>query len=222
MNKLLSNTLSISLALFISACGSDETAETKISVKKISTDVHKKNEVKEQAKPKIPTKEAEIAVAKETIKEFSNLLKSELASSMKENGAVASLTICNTKAPRFTAYVSNLKGRQLSRVSLKNRNLHNAPNEWEKAVLEDFETRKENGEDTQSLIYAEIINENGKKQFRFMKAITTQKECLTCHGEKINKAVKKYIEELYPDDKAIGFKEGDIRGAFVVINNLKQ
>jgi hypothetical protein len=30
------------------------------------------------------------------------------------------------------------------------------------------------------------------------------------------------LNELYPADKAIGYKEGDLRGAFVVVKNLAQ
>jgi hypothetical protein len=51
-----------------------------------------------------------------------------------------------------------------------------------------------------------------------MKAIPTGGLCLACHGETIDPAVAGKIAELYPEDKATGFREGDLRGAFVVID----
>ena len=49
-----------------------------------------------------------------------------------------------------------------------------------------------------------------------MKAIPTGEVCLTCHGSNIKASLQIRINELYPDDKAYGFKIGDIRGAFFV------
>lgn len=40
--------------------------------------------------------------------------------------------------------------------------------------------------------------------------------CSTCHGRNISKNLKEEILKLYPEDKAIGFEHGDVRGAFSV------
>ena len=53
-----------------------------------------------------------------------------------------------------------------------------------------------------------------------MKAIPTAPLCLQCHGEAIAPPVAEKITKLYPEDKATGFREGDIRGAFVVTKLL--
>ncbi|MGM0774574.1 MAG: c-type heme family protein, partial [Pseudomonadota bacterium] len=39
---------------------------------------------------------------------------------------------------------------------------------------------------------------------------------LGCHGKSIDPEVKAKLDELYPEDQATGFSEGDLRGAFVV------
>jgi len=43
------------------------------------------------------------------------------------------------------------------------------------------------------------------------------KACVKCHGDvkKMNKEAYGIILKRYPDDKAIGYKEGDFRGAFI-------
>ena len=42
--------------------------------------------------------------------------------------------------------------------------------------------------------------------------------CLTCHGEAdaLPPAIRDRLAESYPDDRAVGYAEGDLRGAFVV------
>ena len=40
--------------------------------------------------------------------------------------------------------------------------------------------------------------------------------CLQCHGQSIAPDVREKLSGLYPEDKATGYREGDIRGAFVV------
>jgi uncharacterized protein DUF3365 len=71
------------------------------------------------------------------------------------------------------------------------------------------------------LEYSEVIIKNGKQTFRYMKAISTKGMCLTCHGDKIPSKVSEKLDELYPEDKARGFKKGDIRGAFSIIQHIK-
>jgi hypothetical protein len=53
-----------------------------------------------------------------------------------------------------------------------------------------------------------------------MKAIPTAELCLTCHGEALDPELQATLDELYPADKARGFKEGDIRGAFTLSRPL--
>ena len=68
--------------------------------------------------------------------------------------------------------------------------------------------------------YAEVVEMNGQKSFRYMKAIPTGKVCLNCHGAELKPAVSKELDMLYTDDKARGFKAGDIRGAFTLSKPL--
>ncbi|MDH3268745.1 MAG: DUF3365 domain-containing protein, partial [Ignavibacteria bacterium] len=53
------------------------------------------------------------------------------------------------------------------------------------------------------------------KYLRYLKPIIIQAECLNCHGSQteIMPDVRNLITQKYPDDKAIGYKPGDLRGA---------
>ena len=148
--------------------------------------------------------------------DFLLMLKLELKAAMREGGPGNAVRVCNTKAPQMAAEFSQKYGWRIGRTSLKLRNPNDAPDAWEMKVLQDFEKRKAAGEDIKTLEYAEIVTTDGKKQFRYMKAIPTEKVCLTCHGTEIEPEEATALKKLYPHDKATGFKEGDIRGAFTV------
>ena len=131
------------------------------------------------------------------------------------DGAIAA---CNDKAPKMAAATSQSTGWAIRRVSLKNRNPKAVPDAWEQAVLEDFDRRRAAGESPANMEKAEIVAEGDKRTLRYMKALPTQGVCLNCHGteDKINSAAKAKLTELYPNDKATGYSEGQIRGALTV------
>lgn len=158
--------------------------------------------------------------AQAAIAAFAGALKAELTSAMQAGGPLNAIEVCNARAPAIAAAVSLERGMQLSRVSLRNRNPDNAPNVWQAAVLQEFEARIADGENAAGLAWQENAETDGQRQFRFMKAIPTGSLCLACHGESISPPVSEKIAELYPNDKATGFREGDLRGAFVVTRPL--
>ena len=154
------------------------------------------------------------------IKALGSELKATLQSSMKSEGPVKAISVCNVQAPKLAQKVSAEKGMEVGRTSLKTRNPLNAPDPWELSVLEQFEHRKAEGEALKTIEYSEIVQHNGNRVFRYMKAIPTDDVCLMCHGKQIPENLSTQLEKLYPDDQATGFSKGDIRGAFTVIKIL--
>ena len=154
--------------------------------------------------------------SKTVVKEFMTQLKGELKGAMKAGGPVNAINVCNKKAPAIAKALSDKYGWDIARTSLKTRNASNAPDAWETKVLNKFEERKAKGEAVKPMAYFEAVENNGKKSFRFMKAIPTGEICLKCHGENIAPPIKAKLQELYPDDKATGYKLGDVRGAFTI------
>ena len=135
---------------------------------------------------------------------------------MQSGGPIEAIDVCNTRAVLIGEEVSLEQGMTLSRVSVRNRNPDNAPNEWQATVLDSFKARKLAGEAPATLTWHEVADTGNGKELRFMKAIPTGAVCLACHGETLAHAVAKKLAELYHEDKATGYSEGDIRGAFVV------
>lgn len=154
--------------------------------------------------------------AQSAISVFQNALKSELMAAMQKGGPKAAVEICNEKAPQIAEKVNLDNGVIISRTSLKVRNPDNEPSEWEKTVLEDFEKRKSGGEAIQDM----ISYKNEDNVYTYMKPIPMMGMCASCHGSHVPQPLYKDIKKFYPNDKAIGFEPGDIRGAFVVEINL--
>ena len=155
------------------------------------------------------------------IKALGAELKATLQSTMKSEGPLKAISVCNVQAPQLAQKVSREKGMEVGRTSLKTRNQLNAPDPWELSVLEQFEHRKAEGEDLKTIEYSEVTHHNGSKVFRYMKAIATDDVCLTCHGKQIPESLSAQLDKLYPNDQATGFSKGDIRGAFSVIKILE-
>jgi len=133
---------------------------------------------------------------------------------MKEGGPPNAIQVCNTKAPGIAREISAAGNLKIGRTSLKVRNPGNAPDTWEKKTLEGLEARKAKGEDPAKLEHHEVVG----KEFRYMKAIVIPADmpCLKCHGEQLDPAVQAKLKELYPNDKATGYKTGDVRGAITI------
>ncbi|MFA7096293.1 MAG: DUF3365 domain-containing protein [Gammaproteobacteria bacterium] len=156
------------------------------------------------------------AASRPVVQEFAGALQGSLGKAMQEGGPTNAIDACNKAAPHIAQEQSAKHGWEIGRTSLKTRNDANAPDAWEQQVLQAFEERKAKGEDVAKMEYAEVVAEGGKQYFRYMKAIPTGELCLKCHGAEIEPGVKAKLDELYPNDKARGFKLGDIRGAFTI------
>jgi hypothetical protein len=155
--------------------------------------------------------------ARQLIKTFATTLQGELKAAMQEGGPVNAVGVCKEKAPAIAAGLSEESGWEVGRTSLKTRNTAlNAPDAWETEVLEQFESRKANGESPKGMTYASVVDTEDGKMYRFMQAIPTQQVCLACHGESIALDLANALDEAYPDDQARGYSLGDIRGAFTL------
>ena len=164
------------------------------------------------------------AEAKKITGAFFEELKGELGKSMKAGGTVTAIGACNGVAPMIATKISKNSGWDVARTSLKLRNPKNAPDAWETKVLQQFEERRAKGESPDTLAYAEIVEEGSDKYFRFMKGIVMppleKLPCLKCHGENIDPKTAAKLDELYPQDKARGYKVGQVRGAFTLKKKL--
>lgn len=163
----------------------------------------------------------EVIASRTAVQQFGSTLKTSLQQAIQDGGLVSGIAVCHDKAAQIAADMAQSTGMLIGRTSLKIRNPENAPDNWEMAVLKQFEARKAQGEAIDKLeFFAVIDDDQGQKTFRYMKAIPTAALCLGCHGEHLTAEVDAKLKELYPNDAARGFKEGDLRGAFTLAQPL--
>ena len=136
---------------------------------------------------------------------FKQDLKSALIKGM-ESGPVAAISACSVEAPTIAGELS-VEGVVMGRSSHKLRNVENAAPEWVAPYLEAYAAGKQSGP---------IAIKVAEDRFGYIEPIMIQPMCLNCHGADLHPNVAATINELYPDDEAAGFSDGDFRGVFWV------
>ena len=158
--------------------------------------------------------------AKNLLKETAKQYKNTLIQGLQHNNLIKALKYCNKEVEQLVSK-NNEKGFAIKRVSLRPRNKNNYPNLYEKEILEKFNKLSLIDNKDLALEHSDIIKDENNNKFVYIKAIRIKEVCLNCHGSNINDDLKKEIQKLYPDDKAINYKLNDIRGAFVMYRNIK-
>ncbi len=160
-------------------------------------------------------------IGKESAKTLFKALEPQLKKKIKKEGFAKASEFCANEAQKLTIEVNKKlqKGVSVKRISLKNRNPLNAPvNTNEESILKAFDLLNSSSVKLKPLI------EEGTNSYKFYKPLLIKKGvCLKCHGDEntINKDAKEFFNKKYPNDKAIGYKINDVRGAIVVEINKK-
>lgn len=159
-----------------------------------------------------------VAETKKTAMGIPPKLLAMLRAEIEKGNFSGAVDACSDKAPKMAAAASQSTGWAIRRVSLKNRNPKATPDAWEKQALEDFDRRAAAGESPAALEKAEFVTEGGNRTLRYIKALPTQTLCLNCHGasDAMAPEVKAQIAKSYPHDLAVGYREGQIRGALTI------
>ena len=147
------------------------------------------------------------------IKMLGGELKKNMKAKFKEDkSGLEAAKFCATKAAEISAEVSKKfpKGVTVRRVANKYRNEANKPDSVDTKVLAEFQKELDNKTFVKK---PKLVDVNGTK--RVYVPILVSKACLKCHGQNIDPKIASVIKEYYPNDKATGFKEGDLRGAMV-------
>ena len=182
--------------IFLFACNSSEEKVAEEKIKVIT-----------------PTEEDYLIKGKEIAEATFNVLSTNLKNAMAEGGVENALTFCNVNAMPLTDSLSNYYNVSIKRVSHKPRNLINEPTAQEQHIIDNYlalgivENMKP------------MIAKNEQQNNVFYAPIPAKGLCLTCHGivgQTLLPEHYEMIKKFYPNDKAIGFKEGDFRGMWSI------
>ena len=142
-------------------------------------------------------------------------MRKKLTLSIQQYGLAGSMNVCAKEAPAVITDLEKTFGLTIKRTALNVRNPLNAPDPEEKALLEKLVGMLKNGEalPQDATLFSETEKDK-ERILRFYKPVMMQGSCVGCHGtpDKIPADVKKALAASYPKDKAVGYKEGDLRG----------
>jgi hypothetical protein len=146
---------------------------------------------------------------------LSTELRARLMEEMKAGGPVQGVKVCSEVAPAYAARHS-VDGLTVRRVSERYRNPADRPDAYEAAKLAELAAAHAKGA-LQAESY-EWVGAGAARALRYLKPITIGGPCLSCHGEPgaIKPEVAALIRERYPHDLAVGYRDGDFRGAVSV------
>ncbi len=165
------------------------------------------------AVPEIPQEALERAQAASL--ELASELKAKLLSEIQAHGPVEAIKVCSEVAQE-TAAAHSRDGLSVRRVSLKARNPDDLPDPYEAAQLERLASLLQRG-DLPPYV-AEVVGEGEARELRYLEPLTIHAVCLSCHGDptSFDPGVRRVLEQRYPDDRAVGYLTGDLRGAVSV------
>lgn len=152
----------------------------------------------------VPAGDAELDRGAGLLAPFKRDLQQALREGLAE-GPVEALAACRVRAPEIAQALAR-DGIRLGRSSHRLRNPANAAPDWVVPLLQ---------------AYVEDAAERSPravplpdKRVGYVEPILLQPLCLTCHGDALAPDVAAKIEQLYPQDRAVGFEVGDLRGLF--------
>ena len=159
-------------------------------------------------------KEAYTKKGKEIVQASFKELSSNLMQQMKQGGPAQAVPFCNTQAMPITNNMAKKFDVTIKRTSDKVRNQDNKATERELQIIENYKNLQS---ENKKLVPIVEIDNNSKKHF--YAPIIINEKCLVCHGkleEKLSIKTDSIIKSLYPNDVAIGYKVGDLRGIWSV------
>jgi hypothetical protein len=146
-------------------------------------------------------------------------LSGALKRAMTDSGVAGAVPYCNLMAWPLLDTLARSHGVKISRTALRYRNPSNQPAAGEAVVLNRFAAQIEAGEPASPI----LERQEGQSPV-FYRPILLKEGCLPCHGvpgKDIAEENLKIIRGLYPNDQAVDFRTGDLRGMWVV-ENLEQ
>lgn len=140
-----------------------------------------------------------------------------LMGEMERGGPVSAVAVCADSAQVRTERF-NTDGLHVRRIGTRVRNPENAPDSIETRLLAYLAEQQRGG--TMPTEYMEVARTgaDGGWELRYLRPILLQEFCATCHGARdaIPTDVRAIIDRRYPQDAAVDYAPGDLRGAVAV------
>lgn len=172
---------------------------------------------REQPPPAYPAAQAPAALqpmvrhADLIIVTVQSALLSELHRQLESVGPAEALDACHLAAIPVTQRAARYDGVSVGRTSTRLRNPNNAPPVWAAPIVERYADQPRASVDGFVVDLGDRVG--------VLRPIREQPICASCHGpeQTLSPGVSMRLAKRYPEDRAVGFREGDIRGWFWVV-----
>jgi hypothetical protein len=131
---------------------------------------------------------------------------SELTRELTERGPAGAIQVCHMSATTLIHRIGREEGIAAGRTSARLRTPSNAPRPWAAAIVARYADSKAAGIDGFAVDLGTRVG--------VLRPIAYRPVCSPCHGleEQLTPRVRAELKDRYPKDRAIGFKDGDLRG----------
>jgi len=144
-----------------------------------------------------------------------NALAGSLKSAIQAHGMEGAIKYCNLSALSIVDSLSEKYKAEIRRASMQYRNPADEPDSLEQIILEAYAYNAENSQELKP-----NLQSIGEKYLLYTHPIVLNNPlCLNCHGkvgEHMTKETYRLIKSLYPEDRATGYKMGDLRGMWSI------
>jgi hypothetical protein len=143
-------------------------------------------------------------------------LQGQLLAAMQQGGAAGAIAVCHEVAPAIVHSLSNDSGAHIRRIAFKQRNPSAVAEGDMRQKLEEL-AASPLGPDGKpaSVQWTSGVGKSGR--LHYLRAIPMKEQpCAACHGIDVAPDVQARIREVYPDDRATGFRSGELRGAIAI------
>lgn len=138
--------------------------------------------------------------------ELAQTLMGHLQEALQSGDAASAIRVCKEIAPALATEIGAKHHVTIGRTSFRLRNVENVPPVWAVPFVE---------KEIDSPLFL-ANREDGS--FAALLPIHLSSQCLQCHGPRdaISQEVQAALADAYPNDAAVGFADGDLRGWFHV------
>ncbi len=135
-------------------------------------------------------------------------LLQRLTEAMAQGGASGAIDVCSTEATRLATEAGTRQGVEVGRTSFALRNPGNAPRAWAASTVNAAAGKK-------AAEVGPTVFDLGDR-VGVLQPIPVGSLCLACHGMRVSlsRDVSAALAMRYPTDRAVDFREGDLRGFF--------
>ena len=143
-------------------------------------------------------------------------LLARLSEELRRGGPIQAVAVCRDEAQALTRETASGPGLRIGRTSHLLRNPSNAAPPWAARFVADAAGKK-------APAVAPVVVDLGDR-IGLLRPIPQGVTCGQCHGpaDQLSAPLRDFLKGAYPHDRAVGFREGDLRGFIWVEADLRK